>query len=220
MGALLVCGLPWWWRNRAAWFSLVFMATAWLFMASTHDAGASAHHVVLLWPFPILFAAIVLSSRPWRPVGLAIGGGMVLMNLLVVNQYLYQFERFGAWDSFTDAIYPLAESLDGSKETIWVGDWGIFDSLALLNEGRLNLRIVSGELSADVPNEFEQKQLQEMLADRNALVVTHVSEREVFPNVGKHLDQLTEAAGLRKELVRAVTDSNGRPIFEVIRLAP
>jgi hypothetical protein len=57
-----------------------------------------------------------------------------------------------------------------------------------------------------------------MLDNPAALVVTHVPEREVFPNVGKHLEELTKAAGIRKELVRAIGDSNGRPIFEVFRL--
>ena len=55
---ILLLAAPWWWKYRAARFSLVFMTVAWLLMALTHDAGTSAHHVVLLWPFPILFAAI------------------------------------------------------------------------------------------------------------------------------------------------------------------
>ena len=66
-GALLLAA-PWWWKYRAARFSLVFMTVAWLLMALTHDAGTSAHHVILLWPFPILFAAVALASLPWRPL--------------------------------------------------------------------------------------------------------------------------------------------------------
>ena len=70
LGALLLAA-PWWWKYRAARFSLVFMAVTWFLMALTHDAGTSAHHVVLLWPFPILFAAVALASLPWRPLAWA-----------------------------------------------------------------------------------------------------------------------------------------------------
>jgi hypothetical protein len=135
-----------------------------------------------------------------------------------VNQYISQFERFGAWDTFTDAIYPLADSLESSRDTIYVTDWGIFDSLHLLRQGRLKMRIVSGALTADAPSETEQKEIREMLADPSALLVAHVREREVFPNIGKHVDEYARAAGLRKQIVREVGDSNGRPVFEVFRL--
>ena len=101
---VLLLAAPWWWKYRAARFSLVFMAVAWLLMALTHDAGTSAHHVVLLWPFPILFAAIALASLPWRPLAWTAACVMIAMNLLVLNQYVYQFERDGAGDVFTRCV--------------------------------------------------------------------------------------------------------------------
>ena len=174
----------------------------------------------MLWPFPILFAAVALASLPWRAIGPAIAAFVIGMNLLVVNQYVSQFERFGAWDTFTDAIYPLASSLEGSRDTVYVTDWGIYDSVYLLRHGHLKMRLVSGALTADSPNETEQKEIRDMLADRSALLVAHVREREIFPNIGKHLDALAAGSGLRKQMVTQVADSNGRPIFEVFRLVP
>ena len=88
------------------------MAVAWLLMALTHDAGTSADHVVLLWPFPILFAAIALASLPWRTLAWTAASVMIAMNLLVINQYVAQFEQDGAGDVFSDAFYPLSASLD------------------------------------------------------------------------------------------------------------
>jgi 4-amino-4-deoxy-L-arabinose transferase-like glycosyltransferase len=218
LGILLVGAFPWWRKRRAAWFSLLFMLVAWILMAATRDAGGSAHHVVLLWPFPILFAAIALDSLPWRRIALAAGAGLVAMNLLVVNQYISQFERFGAWGSFTDAIYPLADSLHGFEGTVWVTDWGIYDSVHLLREGRLKMRIIGGPLSAPAPDQAGRSEIHEMLFDPSALLVAHVPEREVFPNVGRHLDEHVRSTGLRKEVVRQIADSNGRPVFEVFRL--
>ena len=89
--AALVLAVPLWWRQRAARFSLIFLTVAWLAMASTHDAGGAAHHVILLWPFPILFA---VSAWRWARWLFALP---VVMNLLVLNQYLCQFERVGGW---------------------------------------------------------------------------------------------------------------------------
>ncbi len=95
LGALLLA-VPLWWRSRAAWFSLVFTAVAWTWMALTHDAGASAHHVVLLWPFPILSAIAAVQKLPKFAIAL-FGTAMVGSNLLIVNQYLYQLQRNGAF---------------------------------------------------------------------------------------------------------------------------
>ena len=150
-GALLLAA-PWWWKYRAARFSLVFMIVAWLLMALTHDAGTSAHHVILLWPFPILFAAIALASLPWRPVAWAAAIVMVAMNLLVLNQYVYQFERDGTGDVWTDALNPLSASLDTyADRTLYVIDWGIFENLNLLHQGRLDFRIGHDPLHTDSP---------------------------------------------------------------------
>ncbi len=105
---LALLAVPLWWRSRAARFCLVFCAVAWFFMASTRDAGASIHHTVLLWPFPQLFVAVAISSIRWNWLAASISLLLVVMNLLVLNQYILQFERNGAEGPFTDAIYPLS----------------------------------------------------------------------------------------------------------------
>ena len=128
------------------------MTVAWLLMALTHDAGTSAHHVVLLWPFPILFAAIALASLPWRPLAWTAACVMIAMNLLVLNQYVYQFARDGAGDVWTDALTPLSASLDAyADRTIYVIDWGLYENLNLLHEGRLDFRILIGPVNTDSP---------------------------------------------------------------------
>jgi len=207
--------IPLWWRSRAAWFSLVFCAVTWTWMAMTHDAGASAHHVVLLWPFPVFFAAVVLGRMPWFVVLLA-GVGMVGSNLLVVNQYLTQLHRNGAYQTFTDAIFPLSEALEEGP-TIYITDWGMFDSLNLLHQGRLNLRMASGPLMTESPSPDEVADIQRMLQDPNGMFVGHVRGMEVYPNVGKHLDAFV-GFHLERKVIRTISDSNGRPVFEISRV--
>jgi hypothetical protein len=179
-------------------------------MASTHDAGASAHHVILLWPFPILFAATALASLPWRPVAIAAGVGMIGMNLLVASQYISQFERNGATGSFTDAIFSLSASLPEHAENIYILDWGISEPLTYLHRGQLKLPLSGGQ----------EVETHAMLTDPGGLFVGHVQGREFFPRLEQDLEAEARTSGYHKELIQTVADSNGRPVFEVFRFRP
>jgi Dolichyl-phosphate-mannose-protein mannosyltransferase len=214
-GALLLAA-PWWWRSRAARFSLVFSTVGWLAMALTKDAGESAHHLVLLWPFPILFVATALASLPWRPVTLAAGCGLMLMNLVVFNQYLFQFERNGANGYFTDAIFSLCAGLP-PKQPLYVADWGIWNSLVLLDQGRLDLRDATQQLKAAEVNQDSLSAVEAMVSDPNGVFLGHVPGSEAFPVMAANLNDAARMMGYRKELLRTVADSNGRPVFEVFR---
>jgi 4-amino-4-deoxy-L-arabinose transferase-like glycosyltransferase len=210
-GVILACG-PLWWRSRAARFSLVFLVVAWSMMAVTRNAGGAAHHDILLWPFPILFAVSALAQIPWRWLAGAAAAALVLMNLLVVNQYTLQFERDGAAENFTDALFALDRVLP-ENQTVYVIDWGINATSQLNHRGRLHLQYVQGR----VADPEAGAQLRSMLSDSGAVWVNHVASREAFQGVGANLEKFASAAGYRREVLRIVADSNGRPVFEVFR---
>lgn len=229
LGVMLIL-VPLWWRSRTAWFSLVFVAVAWGMMAITRNAGAAAHHDILLWPFPILFAVSVLASvamprtrraisTPWRWAGLAVAVAMIAMNLLVVNQYVVQFERDGGAENFTDALFALDRALP-ENQTVYIIDWGMNATTQLAHMGRLHEFAVFGLLRGDSPSPEQQGQLAGMLADRNAVWLDHVTAREEFAGMGANLDRFASAAGYRKETFRTVDDSNGRPVFELFHYVP
>lgn len=227
--ALLLAAVPLWWRSRAARFSLVFLLVTWLAMAVTRDAGGSAHHVILLWPFPVLFVALALARLAEMrkgdfPVGKCIatvaGIAMVLMNLVVLNQYLVQFERNGPAAVFTDAVYPLSRQLDQwAGRPIYVIDWGMFNGLAFLHRGQLDLREGSEPLMTDTPNELQKRVLATMItgrvADGSAVFVGHTAGEELFHHVDERLDRAAASLGYHKEVLETVADSNGRPRFEI-----
>jgi hypothetical protein len=210
---------PLWWRSRPARFSLVFLIVAWSMMALTKNAGAAAHHDVLLWPFPILFAVSVLASIPWRWIAIAAAAGMVLMNLLVVNQYVLQFERYGAAPDYSDALFRLNPELP-ENQTIYVTDWGMNATLELTHLGRLRIQPAHGPLMDDSPSPEQQAQLQAMLADTDGIWLGHVNGHEDFQGVNARLQRFASMAGYRREPIRTVADSNGRPIFEIFRFRP
>ena len=218
--ALALLAVPLWWRSRAARFSLVFCAVAWFFMASTRDAGASIHHTVLLWPFPQLFVAVSISSIRWKWLVASISILLVAMNLLVLNQYVAQFERNGADGPFTDAIYPLSATLsEVPGQTIYVLDWGIQFPLNILHDGRLHMTSGHDPFLTDTPSEWGKGAASRMFRDRAGLFIAHVEKRENFTGVRKRFDQAASAAGCHEESLETIPDSNGRPVFEVFKIA-
>jgi 4-amino-4-deoxy-L-arabinose transferase-like glycosyltransferase len=216
---LMLLLLPLWWPSRAARFSLVFLSVAWILMALTKNAGAAAHHDVLLWPFPTLFAASVLASIRWRWLAVPAAAAMVLMNLLVVNQYVLQFERAGAAGDYTDALFSLNRELP-ENQTVYVTDWGMNATLQLTHQGRLHIQSAQGSLMGPSPNPEQQAQLAAMLSDTGAIWLDHVAGREDFHGVDAHLERFASMTGYRRELIRTIADSNGRPVFEIFRFTP
>jgi hypothetical protein len=219
-GVLLLLG-PLWWHSRAAVFSLMFVVVAGALMILTKDAGGAAHHIVLLWPFPVVFAAVSLAAIRWRWVGILAGVALVLLNLLVANQYLYQLERNGAAGNFTDALISLARELSSHRqEHIYVVDWGITNSVQLSNRGQLPVRFASDPLMTDTPNELQRTQLSAMVSDPRGVFVDHVKSREAFTGVGERLERFAAANGYRKEMLKTIADSNGRVVFEIFGFHP
>lgn len=220
--------VPLWWRSRMAWFSVIFCGATWAAMAFTRDAGGSLHHTILLWPFPLLLMAAVLSrippgSRPgaglpWRLVLAVAGVLMVGSNLLVLNQYLAQFERFGPARDFTDALFPLAQAMpEGSN--VYVVDWGMYNTLLLSHRRDGLLHTGNEPFMEDAMSEEQLKQALTMVGDREAVFLGHVPEKEVFQGVGARLGRFAATRGLHKEVMQEINDSNGRPMFEIFRFS-
>jgi hypothetical protein len=218
--ALAIVAVPLWWRSRVARFALVFMTVTWLSMAVTRDAGAAAHHVMMLWPFPQLFLAIAIGSLRWPMAGRAIIGALVVLNLLVVNQYFLQFERDGAGDNFTDALLALSDAIaEDSGRNTYVTDWGMLNTIELLHQGRAHASIIAGLFTTDTPSPEDREMIASIVSDSQALFVGHAPNREALPRVQERLALAASSSGHRKELVRVIADSNGRPVFELYRFA-
>lgn len=218
---LAVLAAPLWWRSpgrRAALFAIAFSAVTFLAMAVTRGAGGSVHHEVLLWPMPHLLVGVAAAALRPRWLAPAAGAVLVASNLLVINQYIVQLERNGADVDFSDALEPLSAALSGQQDqTIYVIDWGMFDSLAFLQQGRLMLRVASDPFRTPEPNEGERREIEAMLTDPHGLFLTHVRSLEAFPGVGQRLEEAARARGYEREVTRTIGDSNGRPVFELLR---
>jgi hypothetical protein len=210
-----------WWRapgRSAALFAVVCGGVTFLAMAVTRNAGAGIHHSVLLWPMPQLLVGASFGALPWRWLRVGMVALLVGANLLVVNQYITQFERNGTVGSFTDAVSPLAKLLaDPTGDTIYSIDWGIYGSVDFLLRGKSHLRESYSLLVQDTPDPGQRREIDAMLSDPQALFVSHVPSREAFHGVDEHLETIAREEGYEKIPIRIVADRNGRPVFQVFR---
>jgi len=227
----LVAGLlllPFVWRTRARsamLFTLIAFSVAWLTMILL-DGGYSSHHSILLWPLPEMFVAIsVAAISEWhrwadRVVAAAVSV-LVLANLLVLNQYLFQFIRNGAAGSWTDAIYPLAATLrEMHPSQIALVDWGFQDPLSFLNKETPSERVIADPFMPPGESESQRKADLEILMDPNAVWVEHTPGNEFSKGINERLLQTAKKSGVEEVALGLVCDRNGRPIFQLFRFTP
>lgn len=218
--------LPFLWRTPARkpmLFALVCLLVIWVQMAITLGAGGAVHHIILLWPFQIVFVAIAihqLGARLRRIGGwITVVLAMVLCgsNLLVDNQYFLDLIHNGGALRWTDAIDPLTNSLGRTRaKHILVADWGILETLNLLSAGSLPVVPVHHLLGPN-PAPADRSQLLAVISDPAEVFVCHSAGNEVWPENSQRLTAFANGAGYQKELLETVYDRNGRAIFEVFR---
>jgi hypothetical protein len=219
--ALAIVLAPFAWRT-AAWrpllFALIFAAAGWALMLITKNAGGSVHHVILLWPMPLMFLALAWSEASKRiPRKIAVPAlGVVVAffaaeNVLATNQYLAQFIRNGPTVIWTNALYPLSADLTqhhyGEIDGI---DWGTIVPLRVLERATVPLEAVNVDPNAP----------QSALAKMNrqdAVFLGHVKGLEVFEGVNDKLDAIAAKQGFVKQTIKTFADENGRPVFELFQ---
>ncbi len=220
---LAILAAPLWWRSparRAGLFAIVFCIVTFLGMAVTRGAGIGIHHTSLLWPLPQLLVGVALSALRPRWIAGVMAAAFVIANLLVINQYLVQLDRNGAEGTFTDAIYPLSNALPHSaNDTVYIADWGMYETLEYLHQGRLPLHYSPSLLVSERPTAVQLHAIAAMIADPDGLFVTHVAEREIFKGVRDRIQAAAASAGYSKHVIQTISDSNGRPVFELWRFS-
>ncbi len=203
---LAVLALPFLWRSRvrrAMVFTLLSGGLAWLAMLATGGAGAAAHHIVLIWPFPALLIALALAGLaerlpPWLPAALC--ALLCLVNLRTTNYYAAALVQNGGSTRWTTAFDPLLGRLRELRAPrVLVADWGILETLQLLGEGRLRAE----PALTFVPGDH--------------LWLAHTSEARIVPPGAAAIEAAARAAGHEKTVLETIYDRNGRPVFVLFR---
>ncbi|HKA01039.1 MAG TPA: hypothetical protein VKE70_31215 [Candidatus Solibacter sp.] len=211
---------------RAILFALIAMIVAWLQMAITVNAGGSVHHAILIWPLPQMVIAISFAAASRRlgraavPVLAAALAVMMVAGLLVTNEYFALLVRNGGAQNWTDAIFRLSDYMQGtSAKTVYCVDWGILDSLRLLNRGKLPLRIGTDLVQRAQSGDDGREALMKALDDPATVFLAHTKEWEFFEKNGERFVNYAASAGFRREMLATINDSYGRAVYEVYRFA-
>jgi hypothetical protein len=222
--ALLLAPLSRGYALRAILFALLAMALAWVQMAVTANAGGSVHHAILLWPLPQMVIAISFASasRRLRAAGIpalaAVLAVLMVSELLVTNEYHYLMMRNGGSLNWTDAIFRLSEYMKGVPASdVFCVDWGMVDSMRLLSRGRLPLRVGVDPINKRSLTNEDRDYLARTISAPRHVFINHTKDFEFFAGVNGKLVRYAADAGYRREVTAVISDSNGRPVYEVYR---
>ena len=213
---------------RALLFAWIAMALAWGQMFFTAGTGSSAHHTILLWPLPQMAVGIAFAAASRRlgrravPVLAVVLAVIMVRGLAVTNGYYAQTVRNGGAREWTDAIFPLSDYFRKTPANeIFAADWGIMDSLRLLNRGRLQLGLVTEIIGSDPTlTPAEQARLSKLVSRADNLFVTHTKEFVFLPGVDEKLARFAAERGFRRQTETVIADHYERPTFMVYRFVP
>ncbi len=212
---------------RAILFALITLAVAWFQMAITANAGASIHHTILLWPLPQIVVALAFAAASRRlgragiPAVAVILAVSVVSGALVINEYYTVMRRNGGAQAWTDAIYRLSAYLkDNPARHVFCMDWGMFDSLRLLNRGKLPLAVGSDQVSKPEMSPDDRAIALRMIAEPDSVFISHTKEYEFFPGWSPKLVKFAADAAYRRQDLAMISDSYGRPVYEIYRFQP
>jgi len=207
---------------RAILFAVLAMAVAWVQMAITASAGGSVHHTILLWPFPQLVVGVSLAAASHRlgragiPALAVVGSVLTISGVLVTNEYHYVSFRYGGAPVWSEAVFTLADYMkDMPAGNIYCVDWGIFDSLRLLDGGKLPLADGSDPISKPQLSPEDRQMVGRMVAEPGAVFVAHTKGFENFTGVNEKLVQFAAEAGYGRLMMAVIPDTYGRQAFEV-----
>lgn len=209
---------------RAICFALITMAIAWCQMLFTATAGGGLHHTILLWPLPqmVIGVSFAAASRRLGRAGIPVLAVVLVVvigsNVAVINQYFTQMVRNGGDQNWTDAIYPLSDYMKSiAAPSVVCVDWGILDSLRLLNRGKLPLRAL--DLAGPEPSPDTRRDLTDLIAQSGNVFLAHTPRFEFVAGADARFQRIAEAAGYRRQMLTVISDSYGRPSLEVYRFA-
>jgi 4-amino-4-deoxy-L-arabinose transferase-like glycosyltransferase len=209
---------------RTILFALIAMAVAWAQMAVTANAGGSVHHTILLWPFPEMAIAVSFAAASRRlgragiPSVAAVLVVLMVSGALVTNEYYVLMLRNGGTQNWTDAIFTLSDYMKAvPSKGIFCADWGIMDSLRLLNRGKLPLNVGTDPIAKPELSRDDRDYLKRVISEPSHVFIAHTKEYEFFQGVNAKLLNYAAESGYGREMMAVIPDGWGRPVYEVYR---
>ncbi|HYO81691.1 MAG TPA: glycosyltransferase family 39 protein [Bryobacteraceae bacterium] len=211
LGCLLMT--PLWWRTparRAVLFTLCFCAALWAQMVPLQYGGSSSHHTILLWPVALVAPAAVLGHVPGASW---ITAALCVQSLGVTAVWYSELLRLGGVPAWTEAIGPAAASLREHRGRVCVLDWGFFDNLRALGQGRYTMCVLEDPVQAE-----RQRYVLHGIADPSAIFIRHTDGHEIDQGRAARTLDFAQQHGYVQTERKLFEDANGRATIETFRL--
>jgi len=212
--------------RRRLLFPLLASLLIYASMFLTFDGGASAHHVVMLQPFPLLFlaASLWMPSSRWRllaPVAGVAAAAALAVNLSINARHLAIYTRTGGTGRFTDAAYRLVPYLaqDHPRRALYALDWGFSNPVMFLG-ARWNLYVDDFffffTLNAPgAPGHREAlARLAKLMRDPHNVFLLHSPQRTLYPAAAEVFFSLAEG-GIPVRQVAFFQERSGEIVYQV-----
>jgi hypothetical protein len=220
-------------RPRLVAARFVVLAGLLVLLASALTPGGSyAHHVLLTYPFPHLaVAAFAVQLHPLARVrvGAAVAGALGALagaavvaaagvSLATDTQLLSRLSETGGNGNFSDAIYDLNHylSAQGASSGFVALDWGIYQNLIGLSQGRLRGDELWLELSGRSP---DLARYRSELTSPKTRYVLHAVDKTNFPRARERFFEVVRESGRRARIEKVLDSRSGDPLFEVYRVS-
>jgi hypothetical protein len=138
--------------------------------------------------------------------------------LVLINEYYTRMWRNRGTVAWSDAVFSLADYMKTvPAETMFSLDWGFLDTLRLLSDGALPMRVGEDPIHRPQLTADDWKAVLDRISTPENVFIAHGKGFEYYPGLTAKMTQFAEGAGYRREDLATISDSNSRPMFEVFR---
>lgn len=196
--------------RRPGLFALISGALIWGSMLFVRSGGVSAHHAVLVWPWPHVFAILIVAAALGEgPRGkflfALISIAVVASNIALISSYAVHAWQAGPTDTWSDAYWTLPQTYPGATRVITL-DWGIQNVATYRTAGTISIedRTFSGVTDADLADVTHTEFLR------------HTREKEIFHGVNEKFEAAVAARGFQIVTDQVFRDSRGNAVLEAL----
>jgi hypothetical protein len=183
-------------------FALFTGLLTWGGMLLSRGAGGSAHHTILVWPWPQIFIAAVLAASLRKGAFAVVITILVASNVILTGSYAVSAFQNGPAPAWSDAVLKIPGALPPGKKVITL-DWGIENAVRFLTQGKTT--VVDRTTRAVDPGDISDFEMAEFL--------THSDGSEIITGSNAKFDAVMAATGFARITDKVLKDSRGQPFL-------